>query len=112
MRSTISLRTGLAPFSASGSPEADASCTPSPCLRHYSEHSSTMGTPSPCVSRRLGDPQVTLYLWSVCRFPLRPFPLSGAGPDEGFIDTLNLPSITSGVRLLSPGHVNPPGLGS
>ncbi len=33
-----------------------------------------MGTPSPCVFRHLGDPQVTLYLWSVCRFPLRHFP--------------------------------------
>ena len=32
-----------------------------------------MGTPSPCVFRHLGDPQVTLYLWSVCRFPLRLF---------------------------------------
>ncbi len=54
-----------------------ASCTPSPCLRHYPEHLSTMGTPSPCVSRHVGDPQVTLYLRSVCRFPLRLFSPEG-----------------------------------
>src|SRR5690348_6847184 len=46
------------------------SCTPSPCLRHYSEHLSIMGTPSPCVLQRLGDPQVTHSLWSAGRFPL------------------------------------------
>ena len=66
-----------------------ASCTPSPCLRRYPEHLSTMGTPSPCVSRHVGDPQVTRYLRSVCRFPLRLFPWRG-WPDEGFIDALNL----------------------
>ena len=49
------------------------SCIPFPCLRHYPEHLSTMDTPSPYVSRHIGDPQVTHYLWSVCRFPLRLF---------------------------------------
>jgi hypothetical protein len=49
-----------------------------------------MGTPSPCVSRHLGDPQVTLYLRSVFRFPLRLFPSLKVGPDEGFIDAPNL----------------------
>jgi hypothetical protein len=61
-----------------------------------------MGTPSPWVFRPSGDPQVTLYLWSVFRFPLRPISPSTerAGPDEGFIDALNLhTSITSGVRV-------------
>src|SRR5947207_10001869 len=31
-----------------------------------------MDTPSPCVSRRLGDPQVPLHTTSVLRFPVRP----------------------------------------
>jgi hypothetical protein len=48
-------------------------CTPSPCTGHYPNHLSTMGTPSPCVRRRLGDPQVLLKLWSECRFLVRCF---------------------------------------
>jgi len=64
----------LAPFSAHGSPVSSrvhrgcpasrephsspfcTPCSPSPCTGHYSGHLSTMGTPSPCVSRRVGDP--------------------------------------------------------
>src|SRR5260221_1563804 len=67
-------RTVLAPFSAHGSPVSSrvhrgcpasraphsspvcTPCSPSPCTGHYSGHLSTMGTPSPCVSRRVGDP--------------------------------------------------------
>jgi hypothetical protein len=48
-------------------------CAPSPCTGHYPGHLSTMGTPSPCVSQRLGDPQVPLHITSVRRFPDRPF---------------------------------------
>jgi hypothetical protein len=33
---------------------------------------STMGTPSPCAFRRVGDPQVPLHITSVRRFPVRP----------------------------------------
>jgi hypothetical protein len=33
-----------------------------------------MVTPSPCASRRVGDPQVALALWYVRRCPLRRFP--------------------------------------
>ncbi len=29
----------------------DTSCIPSPCLKHYPEHLSTMDTPSPCTFR-------------------------------------------------------------
>jgi hypothetical protein len=64
----------LAPFSAHGSPVSSrvqrgcpasrephsspfcTPCSPSPCTGRYSGHLSTMGTPSPCVSRRVGDP--------------------------------------------------------
>ncbi len=67
-------RTVLAPFSAHGSPVSSrvqrccpasraqhsspvcTPCSPSPCTGRYSDHLSTMGTPSPCVSRRVGDP--------------------------------------------------------
>jgi hypothetical protein len=31
-------------------------CFSSPCLRYYSEHLSTIETPSPCISRWVGDP--------------------------------------------------------
>jgi hypothetical protein len=48
-------------------------CVPSPCTGHYPDHLSTMDTPSPCVCRRLGDPQVPLKLWSECRFLVRCF---------------------------------------
>src|SRR5205085_2046846 len=47
-------------------------CVPSPCIGHYPDHLSTMDTPSPCASRRLGDPQVPLHPTSVLRFPVRP----------------------------------------
>src|SRR6266487_5348756 len=48
-------------------------CAPSPCTGHYPNHLSTMDTPSPCVHRRLGDPQVPLKLRSECRFLVRCF---------------------------------------
>jgi hypothetical protein len=35
-------------------------CCPSPCLKHYPEHSSTMATPSPPASRLVGDPACAL----------------------------------------------------
>ena len=82
---TAPSRTVRAAFTAYGSPTATSSqgklpipfpgfavCTPSPCIRHYPDHLSTMGTPSPCASRRLGDPQVPLHITSVLRFPVRP----------------------------------------
>ena len=71
-------RTVLAPFSAHGSPVSSRAqrgcpasrehlsspvctpCSPSPCTGRYSDHLSTMRTPSPCVSRRVGDPVFTL----------------------------------------------------
>ena len=34
-------------------------CCPSPCPRQYPGHSGTTDTPSPCASRRVGDPTVT-----------------------------------------------------
>src|SRR5947208_1415188 len=85
------LRTVHAPFSAHGSPGMRFTfpglpyhpaqsryslsafpCIPSPCIGHYPDHLSTMDTPSPCISRRLGDPQVPLHTTSVRRFPVRP----------------------------------------
>jgi len=48
-------------------------CAPSPYIGHYPDRLSTMDTPSPCVFRRLGDPQVPLKLWSECRFLVRCF---------------------------------------
>src|SRR5262245_43476884 len=45
----LSLHTALQKLDA-------ASCTPFPCLKHYPEHLSTMGAPSPCILRCLGDP--------------------------------------------------------
>ena len=50
-------------------------CAPSPCTGHYPGRLSTMGTPSPCVLRRVGDPQVPLHITSVRRFPVRPLSL-------------------------------------
>ena len=47
------------------------SCTPSPCLKHYLEHLSTMDTPSPSILRCLGDPQVIHLLWSGFRYLVR-----------------------------------------
>jgi len=82
----FSSRTVRAPFNAHGSPEAifQTSCTPSPCIGHYSDHLSTMGTPSPCVFRRLDDPQVPLHTTSVRRFPVRPFAFSSIAMEEVF----------------------------
>ena len=48
------------------------SCAPSPCIGHYPDYLSTMGTPSPCVPRRLDDPQVPLHTTSARRFPVHP----------------------------------------
>jgi hypothetical protein len=45
-------------------------CGPSPCPGRYPRRSSTMTTPSPCGSRRVGDPAVPIMPWSVHRFPL------------------------------------------
>src|SRR6266446_8310878 len=47
-------------------------CAPSPCIRHYPDRLSTMGTPSPYIFQCLGDPQVHLHITSVLRFPVRP----------------------------------------
>ncbi len=84
--STTSPRTVHAPFNAHGSPVTTfaresfrtsssdfVTCAPSPCIGYYSDRLSTMGTPSPCVNGRLGDPQVPLKLWSECRFLVRRF---------------------------------------
>ena len=77
------LRTGRAPFSASGSPTSESSgsrigkdlritrpchchqstssiCRPSPCSGRYPDRSSTMAAPSPWDSRPVGDPAFTL----------------------------------------------------
>jgi len=82
-------RTVRAPFSAYRSPENSLSrsgkvrisrpvpfknlfpCPPSPCPKHYLEHLSTMGTPSPWASRLLGDPEVHSFPCSVRRSVVR-----------------------------------------
>ena len=51
-------------------------CGPSPCLRHYPQHLSTMATPSPYTSRWVGDPAVPASLSSVRRCPIGWFPRS------------------------------------
>jgi hypothetical protein len=43
----LSTRGHLAHFAPSSGSEGRTPCSPSPCLRHYSEHLSSMGTPSP-----------------------------------------------------------------
>ena len=51
-------------------------CGPSPCPGHYPRHSSTMATPSPYGSRRVGDPAVLFCTSSVRRCPIGWFPRS------------------------------------
>ena len=66
------------------------SCTPSPCIGHCPDHLSTMGAPSPYISRYVGDPQVPTSSCSVRRSPVRWFPPSLGAATEGiFTRSLN-----------------------
>jgi hypothetical protein len=66
------------------------SCTPSPCIGHCPDHLSTMGAPSPYISRYVGDPQVPTSSCSVRRSPVRWLPPSLGAATEGiFTRSLN-----------------------
>jgi hypothetical protein len=56
------------------SPYGTSPCTwPSHAPRRVVTPAITIAVPSPCVSRRVGDPQVTPDLRSICRHPVRRF---------------------------------------
>lgn len=77
------------------------SCIPSPCLKHCPERLSTMDAPSPCIRRCLGDPLVTLLLWSKRRCLVRRTPLQTKGClQEKRLSTLQISIDNPGNRRL------------